>query len=144
MVASCKESPIEKEKSITKGKTISTDERDKNKHNWIFATMSEDHNEEYYVNSKYVGKEEGLIKIWDKILKKKSVIGKKIYKNTETKLLYEFDCIGQRLRQIEVAVYSSTGEIILNGHLSGGWLNIPPESIFEELSLKVCEMFNSQ
>ena len=143
MFASCKESPIGKEESITKGKTIKTLEHDKNELTWVFATMSKDH-DEYYINNKYVSKEEGLTKIWGKILRKKSVIAKKVYENTETKILYEFDCIGQRLRQIEAAVYSSTGDVILNGRLSEDWMNIPPESIFEALSLKVCEMFNSQ
>lgn len=118
------------------------------KDDWIFVTISSKH-EIIYIRSKPVSRNQNIVKIWVKAeygeyeaIKN----GEKVIVHNGTRqVLSEFDCKNHRSRAHQYIIYDSSG-IVVESQLFRGtdliWVDIPPDSIYDAVIDKVCELFH--
>ena len=111
---------------------------------WIYVTSSSDESK-IYINSNPVYLNY-TIKVWVKTTEGKIMNDKKgVQVITSGNIMIEFDCINQKYRIHSIADLDSDGNIVdkieLNGYQSP-WYAIIPDSVYEKVLKKICELFS--
>lgn len=113
---------------------------------WTLIGKANDGNT-YYIRSKYVSKVSGILKVWVKVKLVNYTKDNVDYPNCVLMVLENIDCNLNRKRDIKMIFYSSSGDIIdQSGDTEdlGNWEDNIPESTFEVISNKACQLFNKK
>jgi lipopolysaccharide export LptBFGC system permease protein LptF len=115
--------------------------------NWIFVTISSKH-ELIYIRSKPVSRNQNRVKIWVKAENGEYEAiknGEKVMVHNGTRqVLSEFDCKNNKSRTHQYIIYDSSGTTVESQHFTESdltWVDIAPDSIYEAVINKVCELF---
>jgi hypothetical protein len=116
-----------------------------NAQSWIYVTRAADDAKIYIrLNPVFLP---NSIKVWvvktgGKIMLDKD--GVEVLPGGDTRSLVEFDCLNQKYRIYSLADLDSNGNVIddfdLNGYNSP-WYPIVPNSVYEKVLLKACELY---
>lgn len=109
---------------------------------WIYVDMDISGNKNY-IRSEYISKSSEGIKIWEKILRPKVILNKKVYTNVTENALLLVNCVTKEYSLLQLVKYNNKDDIIYSEDFDNpDWVNVVPESIAEEVLLKVCQLFN--
>lgn len=111
---------------------------------WKYSTTSND-SSRWFIKTEYVNKTGSKIKLWVKSYDKSTTINKKVYANTETKMLISIDCETNKVSIHAVVIYSKGGKgVVLDQSStdSPDTQDIVPDSVMDGIKETVCNFYN--
>ena len=109
---------------------------------WVYATTTKA-DVKYYFRNTAVSVNNGLVKIWVKVLRPTYTYENKTYTNTKGLQLLEIKCVDKEYTLRSITEYSSDGSLISSHKLDvPDWTPIVPETVIETVATKICTAFN--